>query len=696
MPPRSPALRRRTTPKRAAVHVSNLGIWMTDAMLMHAVEQYQIAIAATCRRINSHAGPLESRRRASKRHMTGLMPTSHTFPPIWQFDVGPSSLQWEAPTSLEHRRQKRDQVSVSGLFNTIVGWLENQGSTDKNFIPTPASPSEADSGVVRSEALAVDSTPVFVTIPEQKLQEPISSANLPEEIMLLRSSILDMNTVGDDKLFSELCNKAKICRRSLRRRIERGHLSVETLLAALEPLDSASKSRIPTAKMANKISAMIRRGILYAMADVHSKNPAAITHELWLTFVDKLCATNGDNHDIQLFRRLMHIMPTSLKDQFSPEKIRNLTCRVVTAQANRHNLFGHWSALAARFSQALQQLPAQQQRELDHDMTTFLSQQDYVSDNAKRLRYAWLVIKACDASTSTQNFIDVYRSCLGPETRLNGMQRWHVVFARLSALQTFDAESRKQLMQGAYKSSNERWSTLIAHIMLSSIKDGALQELLAVLTGIGEFSSTARVLTLPPLHEIRRDMMEAIAMACANHKQALLLHDSIDMKPRRHRNQPIWSWLTWAKYAEAMIKDPDIDPARIWQVLKLTYTPRGISSKKKLLAEDNEAKSQLLNQIGKWFIEAQHLNDRQVLRSVQRCVNMQRALTKGDVSSQMLAHVVEVISRDLERGQRGRTSRMQWLLNMVSAKHGALEAKKAALAWTGWRWTIDGTQNQWL
>ncbi|KAG6039226.1 hypothetical protein E4U41_003038 [Claviceps citrina] len=679
MPPRSPVLRRRTAPHRAA-HASNVGTCIT---------------AATCRQINSHVGPLESRRRVSKRHMAGLMPTSHAPPPIWQFDVAPTTLQWEAPTSQEYRRQKRDRFSVSGLFNTFLGWLENLGSAGKPCTVTPDPPSETGLGVVRSEAEAVDSSPSteLSMPPEPEAQAQTPSTSLPEEIVQLRWSILNMKATDDDaQLFNELYQAAKACRRSLRRRIERGGLSAETLVAALEPLDAASRSRIRTEEMANKIAAMIRRGILYAMADVHNQNPAAISQDLWLAFIERQCATNGHAHDIQLFRRLLEIMPASLRGRLPAEQIRTLTCRLVAAQARRHNLFPHWLVLASRFGQALQQLSAQQRRELDDAMAAFLAQQDWDTETAKRMRYAWLVIRAHGPCASTQAFVDMYRSCLGPEHQLNALQRWHVIFARLCALRTFDAESRKGLIHQAYTSVRERWSTLLAHVMLSANKDAALQELIAVLAETGELASTVRALTSPPARGLRQDMLEALATACSNHNQALTLHDSIDTNPPASRARPLWPWTTWTKHIEAIIKDPAIDPARIWQVLKLTYTPRAIFSNKERLAQENAAKSRLLHRMALWFTQARHLTDRQALRSLQRCINMQRALSNGSASLQMLAHVVELISRDLERGQRGRTSRMEWLLAMVSEKYGAKEARRAALAWNGWRWVIDRTQ----
>ncbi|EFY88697.1 hypothetical protein MAC_05315 [Metarhizium acridum CQMa 102] len=653
-----------------------MGIWVTDAMLLQAVERYQRGVVASCRRISSHAGPLESRRRATRRHMTGLMPTSHPYPPIWQFDVGPNSLQWEAPTTQQHRRQKREQISVSNMFNSLIGWLENVGSADRPFISPPSQRFEA--GAVSAEALAINPVVEAVEVSDPILQEPASSQYLPEEVIKLRSSISSFDIVDNKTLFK----LTKTCRQSLRRRVEHGDLSVEALLAALEPLDSASKSRILTAETAGKMRAMIRRSILYAMVDTEKQTPRSISPDLWLAFVGRVCASNGDNHDIQLFWGLMAALPSSLGEQVPPEQIRNLASAFVTAQANRHNLFGHWSARAARFGQALESLNARQRQELDDGMITFLLQQDWISERARRMRFSWLVIKSYDSQTTTDEFIRTIHACCGKELQLHIVQLWQVLAARLGATGALDNEAHKQVLQDGYNTSmSQRWNSLVAAVMTSSRRNSALQELCTISTKTGQFDAVVRALTCKPVQLLRRDVMEALASACGNHEQALRLYDSIDLRRQPVRRRPLWGWSVWTKYVEQMIKDPNVHPIRVWQVLNLTSRRNGTTVEMK-------AKSQLLDQMGQWFVEAQHLTDRQVLRNVEKCVSLQRALTDG-VTSQMLANLTDIITRDLDKGQRGRTSRMQWLLSMVAQNQGREQADRTASALNGWRAQIE-------
>lgn len=657
-------------------------------MLLQAIERYQRAIPSSCRRINSHAGPLEGRRRAAKRHMTGLMQTSHAYPPIWQFDVGPSMLQWEAPTTQAHRKQKREKASVSGLFNSLVGWLENSGAAE-----TPqatALDQNRNMATMSAEALAVTPDAELESTAEPILYDRASSPHLPEEIVKLRLSILDAD-IGDTH---SLLRLAKTCRRAIRQRIERGDMSVEALLASLEPLDASSTDRIKSDHTANKMAAMIRRGILSAMEDAQKQVPSRVAQILWIAFFDRICAANGDNLDLQTFWRLMQTWPASLRHKITAEQIRNFTYSFITAQASRSNAFSHWSSRAARLSKALLVLSKTQREALDESIKTFLLQQDWVTDKSRRLRFSWLVVKAYDSDVAAQDFAQMYHGCVGSEVRLNSMQLWQLMVARLSATGTFDTDVRKELMKASYNFMSERWTALASAIISSPNKESGLQELCAALTEIGEFSTLVRALTSHPLTAHRKEIIQAIATACENHKQALQLHDSIAIKqPPSARRSPVLGLPVWNKYIEQMIKDPNLDPIRVWQVLRFTSRTRPSSNNAHNNStagsnEDIQTKVQLLDQMGQWFMEATHLNDRQILRNVQRCVTCQRALSNG-VSSRTLANVTEVVTRDMEKGQMGRKTRLEWLVGMVAQHQGHEEAKNAASALKGWRWTID-------
>ncbi|KYK55574.1 hypothetical protein DCS_07537 [Drechmeria coniospora] len=674
-----PAQCRRTTLRPLAASPASFRI--TESFLQ-ATELHQRAIIPPRRSLNSHAGPFESRRRGSKRHMTGLMPTSSAFPPIWQFDVPSSTiLQWEAPTAPAYRRQRKQQVGVSALFDNLVNWLD--GSMARKLGNPPPASINTTADAVTMEALAVDDVAKHGSISDA---DPVNARlhyHLPREIAKLRASICGSENIDEETLF-RLC---RTCRRSLRRRIERGDMCLEGLVAALDPLDLPSKSRIPHASTANKMTAMIRRSVLSAMDNVTRQHGEILSRDLWLAFAEHICRTDGGNHDMQLFWRLMDVMPAVLRSQIPSHSLAELTRSFLVAQASRHNLFLHWSARAAKFGQALQSLTAVQRLSLNDSIRQFLSEQAWESESSRRLRFSWLLIQAYDAHATTKDFLDTYRAAQRPGLGLNTMQLWQLLSARLAATGAIERGKAKVLMENDYLSMGHRWTDLLLDLLASAKREEGLRELCTCLTGIGKFETVMQSVLSLPLRRFRVDALQATAAACNNHYQALQLYDLVMAKDGSRKMLARWNWTFWTRHVQSMIKDPAFEHPRIWDLLNLSFHV-GRSASPEAVAAEAEAKAQLLDKMGRWFGEASHLNDRQALRHLERCVAYQRSLTNG-VTSQMLANVAAIVTRDLERGERGRATRMEWLVNMVERTHGPDAADSTASALKGWRWTIN-------
>ena len=652
MAPKSRAIRPRAAALAHKMPASSLGIWISDSMLLQALEQYQRAVATAIRRINSHAGPLESRRRATKRHMTGLMATAYAYPPIWQFDVGPNMLQWEAPTSQAERRHKREQTSVSGLFNSLVGLLDGG---DKPFL-TP--PGQLATSAVHAEALAASPEIGTVFVQEDSTSSDyVSSMHIPEEIALLRSSICILPTADE----SALARIASTCRKSLRRRIQRAEITTEALVASMQPLDSACVSKLPTREAASKMTAKIRRGILQALIDAKPEGAAA-PQELWLAFSKEMLPDDGENHDITTVCRLLSNMPASAMANIPIEGLQAFIRNFIGRQASLRNRFSNWSSRAVRVSRALRTLSTKQQQQLDVYIRKHLEQQDLVADSATRLRFSWLIVKAQNPQLTTEEFVALCRETVGYDTPMNSLQVWQVAAARLAAVAALDNTSCQQLAETRYASMRERWNALITAAMP---KDG-LRELCAALYQLGELGAVARTVTTAYPSP---NMTATLASGCTDHAQMLEIAGA---SKRR------WAWSLWTEHIEALIKDADVKPLRPWQVLDLQGS-----------AANKSAKMELLDKMGVWFTQAKHLSERQVLRQVQRCVDQQKRLTGGTVSPAMLVTLAGLVMRDLQRGERGRASRMEWLVDMVGQSQGPDEALDVAVALKAWRGQVD-------
>ncbi|KAL1620362.1 hypothetical protein SLS54_006146 [Diplodia seriata] len=136
MPPRTPACRR-------AVHRTVLRhvqpIWITDDLLADAFHRFLNVSDANHKRYGSNVpGPLEARRRASKRRMMGLAPASPAFGPDIGALFGPDKLHqpwgWKPPKTAEQ------SLSWEKSPPAIPQWLSDyNGSAEKGQprIPDP-------------------------------------------------------------------------------------------------------------------------------------------------------------------------------------------------------------------------------------------------------------------------------------------------------------------------------------------------------------------------------------------------------------------------------------------------------------------------------------------------------------------------------------------------------------------------------
>ncbi|KAF4510771.1 hypothetical protein G6O67_002638 [Ophiocordyceps sinensis] len=533
------------------------------------------------------------------------MPTSSVYPPIWQFDAPPAAAlsPWEPPTTPSYRRQKHERLGFSGL---VSRWLGHSQADEPIVPPATVHVDAVDGATQRQSTLeatapvhvhAVDSAAQHQTTLEATESASSSSLQVKLEFVNLRSAICALETDEENRLRPLF----ESCARSLRHRLQSGELFIDALDAdVLEPLDPATRKRIPTENMADELVATFRSILLSGLEAVDSDGDRSDNAALWLGFAQKL--------------RCGRRFPLITSPKWPKQSWWNM--RAATTQLNTDLLKTHMSIAL-------------------------------------------------------------------PDGPLSCLDLWHLLLARFMAAGAVECEHGQLLLDAEYESLGERWTFLVLALMASRERDESLCELCSFLSSLGQFETMARSLTERALSFVRIDAVQAIALACDDHHRAIALHDALVSMEGWDQTTAAWDWTTWAKYAERIIKDPAIDTWRIWDLLDLT--PR--SRYRFETAGDAEAKVRLLNQMSQWFMEAPHINDRQLLRELERVIYIQRGLTRK-VSHQTLAHLADLLTRDLSRGESGRTERLEWLVQLVAQTQGMETAVHTASAIRGWRWTL--------
>ncbi|PHH85484.1 hypothetical protein CDD83_342 [Cordyceps sp. RAO-2017] len=507
------------------------------------------ALPCACRRLLSfHPDPLEARRRLGKRQMTGIMPTSSVYPPIWLLDVAPPTTmpRWEPPTSPSYRRQKKEHLASSSLLNRLVGWFDMSAAAEAPSTPPEAQPAPSSlpdlapddvaaadvspTDAIGAEARIAERDTVLATAPTRAID---TAQALPREIAAIRRIICTMRNVTNQKLHRH----ALLCQRAVRRRVLQGNLDAWDLAVIMEPLDARSVARVPR-RVAGKIKGGFRHVLMSAMGDARQLDGDLMPEALWLDLADSIFEMKSKKQAVRLFCRMARVMPDPLLAQVPADRIAELVRTFLAALAIRGNplvapppgrapLGSHLSELNL-FAGTLNRLTPTQRQHVYDDARTYALQHEGPAEERRRLRFSWLAIKAMDPFAPTSDFVDDYRAAASTVGRFSGLQIWQLCVLRFLAAKALPHQFKRRLPEAGGLAETQRWTWLVLALQPTGRPGKSLRELCALLSSLGEFDSLARGLTgTRRPGSIRMEAVTAVAEACDDHRQAMALHDRL-------------------------------------------------------------------------------------------------------------------------------------------------------------------------
>ena len=642
-----------------------------------AARRYSNGSVASSRHLSSHKSPLESRRRLGKRHMTGAIPSSGFDIPSWYFEgpQGSNTWQWQAPTSPERRRAKAGEWNMSSLVDRLRIWLE-ASDADKPFLQIPPEAAEAE---------AKEEDDLISIIEDISTTSTADAApHLHREIFLFRQSICDLAAVDRKSLWT----LGTQCYQSLQARIEAGAASTEEILQALDPFDGRTKRKIAQPRLVDGLASKFRRVVLSAIQAAQAHRAGAISEDAWMSLATKLSKLQGEENRTKLFPWALGMMPPSIRDRVPAGCVFQAIQPFISDLARRRNFPPALLARAARIGSMLGNLTETQRSDVYASMAAYCRKEqgrDGASQKGCGTRFAWLLVGAFDRGATWQTFTAAHREFVSGGLSLNGMQLWHLIVARLVAMDVVKATTHSQAASTArHISVTKRWASLLAAVAESEKRQAGLRELFECLKAMKEHETLVSALTMP-LSLDRTRPTQVISFGAAEQSEALVL---------RGTTRGEQDWTIWGPYIQDMIADPRTEPS-VWRALAISETRRRSHAAKRSAAAESSSSSSssstpmmdLLGQMGHWYLGAAHLSERQALRRVQMCALHQKLLA-GRVSSRMLASVATAVTRELERGEWGRSARLDWLVGLAAAHQGEEQARGVLAGLRGWRGVI--------
>ncbi|PNH61143.1 hypothetical protein VD0002_g6603 [Verticillium dahliae] len=677
MPPR-PTARCCRAVKHLRAPLDN--VWITDSVLASAFERSCHASRLSRRNSSSVPGPLENRKRLGKRRITGLYSADFqpTLPP-WLIEFPADLTQWKWSPPTEPASRLRMEESPPPKSWSLLTWMDQ-------LLPAEE---------------AVD-------YPRQEYEHVLQpSDDFSERLEETRGALL--------KSLAKLDPDFHLAMDRLQHDIYLGLLTLEAIPKALSSFTAAIVAARQDPQVVHSATTALLSAVIKGMAYSRVQGLAQAGPHLCNTLLCRVSELPASRTSAELICTIL----TVVTDQHMHRLGQGLYAALQTWLAAPARAY---EASAQIMANALARLSPQEHTALLAGMESVVMRHEGSHiGHGRRLR--WLDILARMPQVDTTFLLEAcsrsslfgQASSTAPAHDLSKLllQQWQSRGYLRNARQVRSAWKREASTDQALSMSSLAWhiSTLEHPGDGGSHRIGLLMSLFRALRRLdmvdGFLASFQKYCHTRQGSSSSSSLSEAgfraIALASKDHRIVTRMYEL--MKRHRGTNRPVasrtWSWNDWHPYIKSMILDADVDPNLVWEVLHLESPAerarrhhhqhaQNSNSSTNVMRSTRSAelrlrtKQKLVADMAVWFSRAPHLSDRAALRHVSRC-NAWLAAQGLALPAAGLEAVVRVAVRDLQRGEPGRTARLNWALDLTQHRLGAEQAEKTGRVLEMWR-----------
>ncbi|KAH6853792.1 hypothetical protein B0I37DRAFT_15933 [Chaetomium sp. MPI-CAGE-AT-0009] len=690
------ALQRQIVPSRDS-------IWITDGLLASAFERYCHVSRTWNRKASNVPGPLESQRRLGRRRM-GDASAWHCppTPPSWAFLVPLNLTQWTwKPPSLastrEHNKQRHGHNTPTEPISLVPRLLRE------------SAPHEAGKPLAAFTSAALpDPSPSAVVTTQ------------PDPYAALMGGFRWAVAHADDERLASYTGK--LCS-GIRQRIILGEIPPNDILPLSREIWDMLGSRLQGSPLDHRLSLSFCRAILSGITSSKVFSPDLLDAQFWNTFLLQMSKHPADDTLCNLFVKVMASMPADHQPHVSEGILSLLDCffsawnhsRLVLGGCETRRLmdiailgelYEKQQKLAAlpaclrqvrAISAALQVVTPEETKQLlaaAHRLV-FTAAGAWQIDRGT-LRYNWLYVLAQNPHVNEDFLFDAAASL--SHSSLN-MQPLSIV--EVSSLLLTQWASRgylrapKDVYRAYRRHRGKRDEAALAALFLAvfsrgkgETKKGLYRSAWKLLTKLQQTDYVMRSLLFDTLTgKLPVRMLEDLAYTSDNHLTAIDLRDLWSQEVMT-KDQPQWFPGAFDKYAEDIVRDPNISPKEIWRVLDIgKLEQQGTTFRSRTLRHRGtfgKRRAAVVEKMAKAFMEAPHLSNRAALRHVSRSFAFLQAI-RGKVPDFLIQDMYRIVTKDLWEENPGRTKRLLWFLRIVERRHGLEIAWSCRLALRRWR-----------
>ncbi|KAG8358824.1 hypothetical protein FVEN_g3308 [Fusarium venenatum] len=627
-------------------------------MLTRVIERFHHVYPVPRRSLSSCPGPLESRRRLGKRHMTAIIPNSHASPFPWSIEL-PIDLgkwTWEAPTRPQDRRHKK-----VGLFERFLRSLEDIDCAESPPVTT-------------------------TTVPQTATISPIE-----QSLVELSENLASFEHVEDGRALYKACEPYLL---KVLDMIDDKTISADDLILSLSPFDETTKSRVP-AQILDHVLARQWISIIHCIHDNRTRPTSDVFGgHLWYQclktafqmtpqattfgFLDELLRLTRqferiilDPDDYVAFMRA-HLLLETCQGQQKPS-------RPVSTQILRRNIYlsRMFGVSGSSNMDACQQL-SQSCLESSIDTT-----------ERRTLAYHLLLKLATTPGLKIREFVELVQGALDT-SEWTEPEVWQ--FAALRLMNQSQWKLRPEYLQewSEHPSTLHSWAALLdsAFHRHAKKRKANLRALSFTSDICGQLGTLMKAVRLLPNHnEIVSDMVKTEE----DPHHALTIWEFYNEEQTNPDKLP---WYAWARHLEVIITDADLPANLIWRVAEF-HPQRSLNKLNNPIRQGITYTMDFLVEIGKLYMKRPGMTMRARLRYIEKVINFGKA-SRQPLPQSLVQILAEVILKDLEMGKMGRKARLAYLVRKIEQFCGKEQAQKVAVSIDGWRWTNRNRMTQML
>ncbi|KAL1840510.1 hypothetical protein VTJ49DRAFT_423 [Mycothermus thermophilus] len=688
-------------------------LWITDGLLASAFERYCRVSRTWNRKASNVPGPLESQRRLGRRRI-GDASTWHCppTPPAWAFLVPLDLTKWtwkppSPPSTLRGNREPHDATAQSPLMSLLPEWLR-----DSEAQTAPA-------------------------LPERTTPPPVAAQPAPHIDAMDRFRWAA--THGDN---AALMSHTSGLHPTLQHSIILGEILPNELAGLSKEVLETLELRLGGSPAGQKLSLSFCRAVLNGLTSSRVFSATLMDVPFWNITLSQMAKLPADDELCDLFVSVMEVIPVAHRPYVSDNIVAVLgrffsewsrSQVVLRGQETRRLLDivflgdGKPEALPPCLRQARAISAALTCATPDETKALLQAAQDLARSEAAActmgghaLRFSWLQVLAQQPHVNQDVLFEAAVSFSGPSLNLRPLSVVEISSLLLTQWASRNyLKSPRQVYRSYKEHLGERDEAALASLFLAifargdgKTKNGLYRSAWKLLARLGQTDAALSSLQVDAMTgTLPVRMLEDLAVTSDDHRMAISLRDL--WASIKEDGQPQWFPGVFDKYAEAIVRDPEIPASEIWRVLDIgkieeipkikglwkshedadpfssAPPPSRAERRSQVLRRQNqgvfgERRAAVVEKAARAFMEAPHLSDRAALRHVSRSFAFLRAV-RGHVPDFLLQDLYRLVTRDLREGRPGRTKRLLWFLMVIERRHGLHVAWKCRLLLREWR-----------